>query len=109
MDKKDWKKELQKLFVARGTDKEKMEISPRRDWSIVVALFMLGFIVSVGFNTYLFNRINEDALLVPSSQKDETVEFDREKLAKVLEIIGGKEAAFEELKNAPVSAVDPSL
>lgn len=109
MDKKDWKKELTKMFAARGTDKEKMEIAPVRDWSIIVALFALGFVTSVGFNTALFNRINEDAFLVTTQKKDETMEFDKEKLANVLDFIVKKEAAFESLKRAPSVAVDPSL
>lgn len=105
---KDLLKKIQKFFTASGAKKERSMAAPYRDWGIVVALFIAGFVVSVGLNTYVFTRINED-ILVATAPQEETTSLSKEKIAGALEYFNVKDAAFEKLKNEPITAVDPSL
>lgn len=87
----------------------KIEVTPYRDWRIVAFAFFAGIFASFGFNTYLFMGINEDNFFGKTIKGEEGIRFDKEKLSAVLELFKEKETAFEALKQAPASLVDPSL
>lgn len=106
--KKDLLNKIQKFFTASGGKKERAMAAPYHDWGIVVIFFIVGFVASVGLNTYLFTKINEDILVAATSQ-EETVSLSREKIANVLEYFTTKDVAFEKLKSEPPAVVDPSL
>lgn len=107
--KKDLLKKIRKLFtVAQSIKREHVMAVPYRDWRFVVIFFIAGFVVSVGLNTYVFMRINED-IFVASVSTEDIAELDRGQIALVLEYFDKKDVAFEELKSKPLTAVDPSL
>lgn len=91
-------------------DKDKIEVSPLRDWYIVTILFGTGFIFSVWYHTYLFMNINEDNFFATTvAVTSEPVSFNGEKITKTILFFGTQDAEFERLKAANVTIADPSL
>lgn len=109
MQKKDWKSEFKKLTYSKGVDKIKMEITPYRDWRIVVVVFFVVLASSVWFNMYVFIEINRDTFFSATPKSAGVVKFNEEGLAKVIDGLDEKEAIFEKAKNEGVVIVDPSL
>ena len=109
MAKKDWNKELKKLFSSPGVDREKKESAPSRDWRVIVLVFVAVFILSVAFHGYLFMKVNNDSLFMVTIKKDEPVAFDKENFERILNIFDQQDATFERLKSEPLTATDPSL
>ena len=109
MLKKDWLKELKKLFSSKGTDPMKMEVTPFRDWRIVVVSFFVGLAVSLGFNIYMSIEINRDTFFTAIPAASESVALNKDGLMKVLAGLAEKEAVFEKTKKEGVVVVDPSL
>jgi len=109
MIKKDWNKELKKLFSSPGVDKEKKEATPAQDWRIIVMVFAIVFILSLAFHGYLFMRVNDDSLFAVTVKNEEPVAFNKENFERILSIFDEQDATFEKLKNEPLTAVDPSL
>lgn len=109
MPKKDWTKQAKKLFSSKGVDPLKMEITPYRDWRIVVIAFFVGLVVSFGFNIYMSVRINSDSFFATSQKKDEGVTLNKSGLTKVVEEFAAKEEVFNKVKTEGIVVVDPSL
>lgn len=109
MPKKDWKAEFKKLTYSKGADALKMEITPYRDWRVVVIVFFIGLIGSMGFNIYMLIEIDRDTFFVAAPKSTGVITFNEEGLAKVVSGIDAKEALFEKTKTEGVSVVDPSL
>lgn len=109
MPKKDWKAEFKKLTVSKGTDALKMEITPYRDWRIVVIIFFIGIVASLGFNIYLSIGISSDSFFTTEQKSSGVLKFDEEGLTKVIDAIDKKAAQFEKIRIEGVAVVDPSL
>ena len=109
MPKKNWKAELKKMTHTKGSDKLKMEITPFRDWRIIVAAFFIGLVFLVGFNVYMSIQINNDGFLSTSTKTPSVMKFNEKGLQDAIAIIDEKEALFEKIKNDGVTMVDPSL
>lgn len=109
MLKKDWLKELKKLSSSKGADPMKMEITPFRDWRIVVITFFVGLVIATGFNAYMSIAINHDNFFITAPKSSETVIFNKDGLAKVLEWFTVKEVLFEKARTEKSSVVDPSM
>lgn len=108
MFKKDWVKELKRLSVSKGSDHTKMEITPFRDWRIIVTLFFVGLLVSIGFNFYMSIEINRDSFFTTAPKSGEVVVFNKDGLSKVLAALAEKEALFEKARTEKSTVVDPS-
>lgn len=108
MFKKDWLTRLKKLHVSKGTDPLKMEITPFRDWRVVVVTFFVGLILATGFNAYMSIQINSDNFFTAAPQSGDTVTFNKDGLEKVLAGFADKEVLFEKAKTEKSSVVDPS-
>jgi hypothetical protein len=109
MIKKDWNKEIKKLFSFPGIDKEKKESAPSRDWRIIVLMSAIVFVLSLAFHGYLFMRVNDDSLFAVTVKNEEPVAFNKENFERILNIFDQQDTTFEKLKNEPLTAVDPSL
>ena len=109
IQKKKLDQKIKKMFATKGNDPTKIEITPYRDWRIVVIIFLWGIFVSLGLNVYLFMRINEEDFFGASVKKEEIITFNTEKLLTVLEGFKKKEEISEALKKAPTPIIDPSL
>ena len=97
------------MFATKGSDSLKIEITPYRDWRVVIIIFFLGIGTSLGFNAYLFIGVNEDNFFGGAIKKEEVVTFNKEKLLTVLETFEKKQEKSEALKKEPTLIVDPSL
>jgi hypothetical protein len=109
MKKIDWKAEFKKLTYSKGVDPQKMEITPFRDWRVVVIVFFGGLAVSLSFNIYMSIEINKDSFFATAPKSSGVVKFNEEGLAKVIVGIDEKAARFEKAKAEGVAIVDPSL
>ena len=109
MPKKDWKSEFKKLTYSKGVDKLKIEITPYRDWRIVVIVFFIVLVSSIWFNTYVFIEINRDTFFEAAPKSSGVVKFNEEGLTKVIAGLDEKRATFEKAKNEGVAIVDPSI
>ena len=109
MLKKDWTAELKKLTYTKGADALKMEITPYRDWRIVVWGFFVGLILAIWFNIYMLVKIDRDSFFTPAQKSSGVIKFNEEGLAKVIAWIDEKQAKFEKAKTEVVTIVDPSL
>lgn len=109
MLKKDGLKEFKKFFSSKGSDPMKMEITPYRDWRIVVIAFFVGLVISFGFNIYMSIEINRDNFFTATTVESKGAAFKKDDLAKVLAGLAEKEALFEKIRTEGVSVVDPSI
>lgn len=101
--------ELKKLTYSKGVDVLKMEITPYRDWRMVVIVFFVGLIASFAFNVYMSIEINRDSFFTTGSKNTGGVKFNEEGLAKVVQGLDEKQAIFEKARTEGVGMVDPSL
>lgn len=106
--KKNLDVRIKKMFSTKGSDPAKIEITPYRDWRIVVIIFLAGIAVSLGLNVYLFMGINEDDFFGGTIKKEEVATFNKEKLLTVLNGFKNKEEVSEALKKTATPAIDPS-
>lgn len=109
MPKKDWNAEFKKLTYSKGVDALKMEITPYRDWRIVVILFFIVLVSSIGYNSYVFIEINRDTFFTAAPKSTGVIKFNDEGLAKVVAGLDEKAALFEKVKKEGVAIVDPSI
>lgn len=109
MLKKDWSKRIKKIFSSKGVDALKMEISPYRDWRILVSTFFVGIVASFGFNVYMSIKIDSDNFFATTPKGNSGVTLNEEGLKKILVELDEKRAVFEKAKNEGVAIVDPSL
>lgn len=109
MFNKNWSNQIKKLLSSRGSDPLKMKISPYRDWAIVVGVFFVGFVFSLGFNIYISIKINQDDFFATSSKSNDEVVLNKEGLTKVLKELSDKEKIFNNTSTGRAVLVDPSL
>lgn len=86
-----------------------MEITPYRDWRILVTMFFVGLVVSIGFNVYMSTEISRDSFFTVTPKAFDGVKLNDDGLAKVIVDIDEKAARFETIKSEGVQVVDPSL
>lgn len=109
MKKINLEAELKKLTYSKGTDALKMEITPYRDWRIVVIVFFVGLIASFSFNLYISININRESFFDVPMRSGGVTKFDEEGLAKTITTMDEKAIRYEAAKNGPMTLVDPSL
>lgn len=109
MPKKDWSKEIKKMTATKGVDPYKMEITPFRDWKILVAYTFAGLIISLGYNVYMSFQINHESFFSVEKAAEGGAVFNSKALSEVLENIATKEANFEKIKKEGVPVSDPSI
>jgi len=109
MAKKDWTAELKKLTYSKGSDALKMETTPYRDWRILVVVFFVGLISSMGFNIYMLIEIDRDTFFSQAPKSSGVIKFNEEGLAKVIAGIDEKAEKFENSKKVSSAVVDPSI
>lgn len=109
MLKIDFKKYFRRTGGSKGSDPQKMEITPYRDWRILVGVFFLGVIVSFGFNIFMSMQISSDSFFTADKKSNSGVVLNKDGLSKTLDELAAKEAAFEKARTETISVVDPSL
>lgn len=109
MPKKDWSKGIKRIFTSKGVDALKMEITPYRDWRILVSTFFVGLVASFGFNVYMSVKIDSDNFFATTPKGSSGMSLNEEGLKKILAGLDEKGAIFEKAKNEGVAIADPSL
>lgn len=97
------------MFSSKGADHLKMEITPYRDWRVVIGAFFLGLVVSLGFNIFMSININSDNFFATAPKSGGGVTLNKDGLTKILAELAGKESIFEKVKKEGVVVTDPSL
>lgn len=108
MFKNFFEKQFKKLFATKGADALKSEITPYRDWKIVVMSFAAGFAILLGLNIYMLVQINNDNFFTTVPKKFVGPSLDSEGLAKVLSSLAEKEALIHRPIGEGKLVVDPS-
>ncbi len=109
MTKKDLTNAFKKFFTSRGGDALKMEITPYRDWRVVVVVFFLGLTTSLGFNVYMSIEINRDNFFTAESKNGGEVVLNKKGLEKILADLEEKNTVFKKVSTEGLHMVDPSL
>lgn len=108
MTKKDWNIDLKKLTTTKGVDRFRMEITPFRDWMIVVIVLFISLIASIGFNIFLTSEANRDALFSATPKAAGVLKFNEEGLVKIIKEIDDRAERFEKAKTQKIELVDPA-
>lgn len=86
------------------------EINPRRDWHMVLVVFVLVVFVIIAFGSYLYGKINSGSFFTTSRGSELPVEtIDRSELKKIIGFYAAKNQSFQEAKTKKQEVVDPSL
>jgi len=86
-----------------------MEITPYRDWMILMGFFFLGAVALLAFNVYMSIAINSDNFFTTSPKSTGGLEFNKEGLLRVLSNFEDKKAISDKIKKEGFNVVDPSL
>lgn len=83
-------------------------VNPRRDWNILLILFVVFIVASIGFDTYMYLQIVSGDMYVSVNRSDLTIEaLKTTELQKILDNFEAKKVKITTLKIE--NLVDPSL
>ncbi len=103
---------IEKIKVAilpKKKDKEKIQMTPRRDWRRVVALFFILTFLLSGGTFYAFYLLNKWEVSAPGQGTGLPIEtIDRGSMLKTIDAFDGKEAALADLLSKKPRKIDPS-
>lgn len=92
-----------------GTDRSKMEITPFRDWRVLVIVFFIALLGVFGFNGSLFLRINTDSFVTGGLPETNIAPLENNKLDNAVKEITKRSEKFEKLRKEKPTYIDPSL
>ena len=96
-------------FVGR-LKREQSLTNVKRDWGIMLSVFVLLVGASLMFSVYLFSQISRGEIFVVQFDNTGDVEtIDKNLLQETISFFDNKEERFNELRDSPPSFVDPSL
>jgi len=100
------KKKAVSLF---DKDKDKKELTPYRDWAIIVVVSVVILVLMAGIGTLLFLKINEGDSPLGEIPEDVTLSLslDTEKLNQVIKTQNKKKELHASLLETPPSIIDP--
>lgn len=91
-------------------DKEKIQITPYRDWKIIVLTFFFLTVLLSGGTIYAFYILNEREVVGQKQSGLVPVEtIDRNSMQKTIEAFDGKAARLADLLSKKTRKIDPSL
>ena len=103
-----FKKINKKIFESKGADPLKTEITPYRDWKILVVVFFIAIASSIGFNVYMLIQINNDNFFNSVTERPTGPVLNRDRLTAVLAMLAEKDALISGKATSTPFAVDPS-
>lgn len=104
------KKIAGKFFGNGYKPAEAVEINPRRDWNMILAVFVLVVFAIIAFGLYLYGKINSGSFFTTSRGNELPVEtIDRSELKRVIKYYEAKSQSFQELKDKKPEIIDPSV
>lgn len=109
MTKNNLLKSLNKIKSSKGVDPTKIEITPFRDWRIIIIVFFVGIVISISLNMYMLTKISSDSFFTIETKNEDVIRFKKEGLDQAINLLTEKEALFEEAKIENITVIDPSL
>ena len=83
-------------------------VRPKRDWRILVILFAVFLIVSIGFDFYMYQQVSSGDMYVDVNRSDVAIEsLKKSDLQKILDNFDNKKTIITTLKIK--NLVDPSI
>lgn len=85
-------------------------VNPRRDWKIILNVFIVAVIFIIAFSSYIYWKINSSIFFIVPKKEEELIEtIDRSEMMKVIGFYETKGVLFSELKSKKTQVIDPSL
>ncbi len=82
----------------------------RHDWWILVVAFTTLIVVVIGFDTYLFMRINQgDFFAADGEVRDNETVLTKKVLLDAQNFFESRKKEYEAFKSAPPAEIDPSI
>lgn len=105
----DIKRIIKRLAQHQDKDKFKIEMTPHRDWRILVITFAV-LVVAVGFASfYIFVQIERDEIFIAKEgEKAHARIFNTQKLKDTIKTFEEKKATLEILRTERPPIIDPS-
>lgn len=105
----DIKKIVKRLAQHQDKDKLKIEMTPHRDWRILVIAFAI-LVIAVGFASfYIFVQIERDEIFIAKEgEKVRARTFNTQKLKDTIKAFEQRQADLEILRTERPSIIDPS-
>ncbi len=111
MIKINYKKIIEKFSEIGDKDKLKSILTPFRDWKIIIAVFLLSFVLLVVASIYFFMLVNTEKIFF--KKIDGTVKklsvMNIPELKKTIDFFDNKAEKFKSLTDKKPKVVDPSL
>lgn len=103
-------KDIYSKFSIKGEINVRRGIEPSRDWSIILLISFLIFIVLIVFAYYVYNQVKNDLLFVaPKSDLIKDVKINTDLLEKIVADVDQREEETSKLKGSAVLPADPSI
>lgn len=101
---------IKNAVLPKKRDKEKIQITPYRDWKIIVMIFVFTVAILSGATFYVSYSLNENVSSDSAQNGLLPVEtIDRNSMLKTIEIFDGREARLADLLSKKPRKIDPSL
>lgn len=100
---------VEKFFAKQDRDKLKIEITPYRDWKILVKVFFVVLVVLVATHVYVFVQLSNDTLFAQKDVTDTVITFNKDRLLQTVDYYDAKEATYREILETKPSVVDPAV
>ncbi|MBI5816955.1 MAG: hypothetical protein HZB09_00855 [Candidatus Yonathbacteria bacterium] len=104
------KKIFKGIIQRQDKDKFKTEMTPHRDWRILVIAFAV-FVIGVGVASfYIFVQIDRDEIFVAKEgEKASTKTFNTQKLKDTIKAFEQRKTVLEALRAERPHIIDPSI
>jgi len=109
MDTSKLKEYWQKIFSRQEQDRDKMTINPGRVWFVLVCLFFIGLVISLGGLVFLRNIISQKEEDIVANSGLTSEKLNEQKLKLILIDSTKRIEEFKNLELAKPKVVDPGL
>ncbi len=100
---------IKSAVLPKKKDKEKIQITPERDWKIIVMTFFFLTLLLSGGTFYAFYILNRWEISAPEGSGLAPLQtIDRNSMLKTIEVFDGKQATLAELLSKKPRKIDPS-
>ena len=100
---------VEKFFAKQDRDKMKTEITPYRDWKILVNTFFVVLVMLVAVHVYVFVQLSNDTLFAQKDTTDTVITFNKDKLLKTVDHYDAKAVKYDDLLQTKPAVVDPAV
>ncbi|HLP43725.1 MAG TPA: hypothetical protein VK145_00395, partial [Candidatus Nanoarchaeia archaeon] len=100
------KAQSKKAFKPKLTSEERV----KKDWLVMIIVFTILIVTVVGFDTYLFMRINAGDFFAPVGEVEDNETVVTKKIILDAEnYFSTRQKEYEAFRNSPPNEIDPSI